>query len=59
MEIKTQFIVNVKGSWQILFITENGDFYITSNGGFGQRDLYIESISADEAKQLLNQTKQD
>ena len=56
MEIRRQFIVEVNGKFQILFSTDT-KYFITTNGGFGQRDLYIEEISDKEAWELLEPTK--
>ena len=52
-EIQQSFIVRDKiGNVQILYVTDHG-YYITSNGGFGQRDMYIEKISKEEADKYL------
>ena len=55
MQILEQHIVVVKGSFQILSICKNGKYFITSNGGFGQREMYIEQIPESEALNLLSQ----
>lgn len=55
MEVINQFIVKVKGHWQLLSCTAGDRYFITSNGGFGQRDLYFEEISAEEATGLIKE----
>lgn len=56
MQIKDQWIVNVNGAWHILYFCAPDKYFITSNGGFGQRDLYIEEITKEEAWKIQSQT---
>lgn len=51
-EVQQTFVVHIKSHFQILFVTDHG-YFITSNGGFGQRDLYIEAISQEEGQKIL------
>lgn len=54
MQIIAQYIVSYEGNWQLLSKSKDGNYYITSNGGFGQRDMCIESITAGEAEKLID-----
>lgn len=54
MKIDYQYIVKDRQNRiQILMHTESGQYYITSNGVFGQRDKYIEPITTDKAISIL------
>lgn len=56
-EIQQSFIVRDQtGNCQILYVTDHG-YYMTSNGGFGQRDMYIQKIDKEEANKYLKETK--
>lgn len=46
--VKDQF-----GKFQILYQTFEKKFYLSSNGGFGQRDMYITEASEEEAADAL------
>lgn len=50
-QIRNQWIVFVAGKFQILYATAT-EYFVTTNGGFGQRDTYIQKISDEEAWKL-------
>lgn len=59
-EISKTYIFVSQGAFQVLYETYSGEYYCTSNGGFGQRDTYIEVVPTIVAKNLikeLNKTK--
>ncbi len=53
MEIKKQYLIQVNGQWQILFDCGFNNWFCTSNGAFNQREMYIISISKEEAEKLI------
>lgn len=54
MKVIDQYIVKHEGTLQILFMCENQQCFVTSNGGFGQRDMYLEQIDLEEAAKLVD-----
>lgn len=56
-EIQQSFIVRDEtGNFQVLYVTDHG-YYMTSNGGFGQKDMYIQKIDKNEADKYLKDKK--
>jgi len=56
MKIESTYIVRYVGKLQVLYVTDAGEYFVSSNGGFGQRDTYLEQITEKEAADLLNTT---
>ncbi len=52
-EIQRSYIVEVNGKFQVLYSTKL-EYFITTNGAFGQRDTYIEKITDEEAWALMD-----
>jgi len=55
MKILNQYIVVIKGNYQVLYECVGEKYFATSTGAFNQRDMYIERLHASEAKKLLEQ----
>lgn len=49
MKVLDSWIVYPQGKPQLLVYCGDGNYMITSNGGFGQRDMYWEPIHEEEA----------
>lgn len=66
MEVTETFVVSVNSSWQIIYKCafanvndkEMAIYFITSNGGFGQRGMYIEQITKKQALDLIEKMKE-
>ena len=54
-EIRRSYIVQVRGKIKVLYCTTL-EYFITTNGAFGQRDTYIEKIDKEDAWILLDTT---
>jgi hypothetical protein len=54
MEVLKTYIVYEHNEWQVMFYCGEGNYYISSAGAFGQRDLKLEIIAPSRAEQLLD-----
>lgn len=59
MKVVNQFIVIDEARLpQMLFQCENGNWYITNKGAFGQRDMTLTQVAESYAEELISQTKE-
>lgn len=56
MKIIEQFIVETEGKFQVLYVCEEGKYFLTNNGAFGQNPTGIMQISRDFAERILLQS---
>ena len=54
--VKNTYVFLERSTYHILYECENGSWFRTSNGAFGQRETYVENISEDVAKKILKTT---
>lgn len=59
MKVINQYVVYVQNKWQLLFYCGEGNYYITTNGAFGQRDWYLEIIPPSEAEKLIDKDENE
>lgn len=52
--VTASYIVNRNGKLQTLFLFGGNLWVVSSNGAFGQRDTYLEVITPNEAKTLID-----
>lgn len=55
-EVKKMHVFLEHSTYHILYECKGGFWFRTTNGSFGQRETYVESIHEDEAKKILKPT---
>lgn len=54
MEVLKTYIMHQYNQWQMMFYCGEGNYYITSTGAFGQRDMRLKVIPPTEAEALID-----
>jgi hypothetical protein len=55
MKVINTYVIYFLGAYQILTECEDDTWYMTTTGGFNQRDMTIIKVNPDDAKRILKE----
>lgn len=58
MEVLKTFIVHKSNKLETLFYCGDGNYFITTNGAFGQRETYLEIMPPMQAEKLIHESSE-